>query len=49
MAVVTAKWDGSGDDSPERRKNLYVNADWAQRAYNGEDKNRNGVINQYGS
>ena len=44
MAVITAKWNGTGDDSPERRKNLHVNADWAQRAYNGEDKNRNNVL-----
>src|SRR5574341_2213571 len=26
------------------RRNLYANASWAQRAYDGEDKNRNGVL-----
>jgi hypothetical protein len=44
MAVVTAKWNGTEDDSPTRRRNLHVNADWAQRAYNGEDKNRNNIL-----
>jgi hypothetical protein len=44
MAVVTAKWNGTDDDSPMRRRNLHVNSDWAQRAYNGEDKNRNNIL-----
>ena len=44
MAVVTAKWNGTEDDSPTRRRNLHVNSDWAQRAYNGEDKNRNNIL-----
>ena len=44
MAVVTAKWNGTEDDSPMRRRNLHVNSDWAQRAYNGEDKNRNNIL-----
>ncbi len=44
MAVVAARWYGSTEDSPERRANLYVNADWAQKAYDGEDKNRNNIL-----
>jgi len=44
MAVVTAKWNGTDDDSPTRRRSLHVNSDWAQRAYNGEDKNRNNIL-----
>jgi len=59
FAVVAARWAGATVDSPERRANLKVNADWAQKAYDGEDKNRNnrldpgedingdGVINRY--
>jgi hypothetical protein len=46
MAVVTAKWNGTDDDSPMRRRNLHVNSDWAQRAYNGEDKNRNNILDE---
>jgi hypothetical protein len=31
-------------DLDEQRKNLVANADWAMRAYSGEDKNRNGQL-----
>jgi len=44
FAVVCGLWEGSGSESPERRANLIVNADWAQKAYDGEDKNRNNVL-----
>ncbi len=44
FAVVAARWNGGGDDSPERRENLYINSDWAQQAYDGEDKNRNNIL-----
>ncbi len=44
MAVVAARWNGAISDSPERRANLYVNADWAQQAYDGEDQNRNNIL-----
>jgi hypothetical protein len=30
-------------DTEEQRKNLFIAAGWAQRAYNGEDRNGNGV------
>ncbi len=43
-AIVCGLWNGSGEDSKERRSNLYLNADWAQRAYNGEDRNGNGIL-----
>ncbi len=41
FAIVCARWAGSGENSKERRENLHINADWAQKAYDGEDKNRN--------
>lgn len=43
-AVLAARWNGGGDDSDERRANLYLNAEWAQIAYNGEDTNGNGIL-----
>ncbi len=47
FAIVAAKKFG-GDpaslDTEEQKKNLYINAGWALRAYNGEDKNGNGVL-----
>ena len=46
LAVVAARWNGSGDDSAIRRENLYINADWAQQAYDGEDKNRNNILDE---
>ncbi|MGE5458161.1 MAG: hypothetical protein ACM3RX_07385 [Methanococcaceae archaeon] len=47
FAIVCAKKFGSDAasiDSDEQRKNLNINAGWALRAYNGEDKNGNGVL-----
>ncbi len=44
FAVVCGFWEGSGGDSPNRRKNLRVNSDWAQIAYNGEDVNGDGIL-----
>ena len=45
FTVVCARWvPGSGGDSPYRRGNLYINYDWAQKAYDGEDKNRNNKL-----
>lgn len=46
LAIVAARWNGSGDDSPARRANLLTNADWAQKAYDGEDKNRNNRLDE---
>lgn len=44
-AIVAGLWaNDSPDDSPERRALLRVNADWAQKAYNGEDSNGNGEL-----
>lgn len=44
FSVVAARWASSGNDGRTRRNNLYVNADWAQQAYDGEDKNRNNIL-----
>ncbi len=45
FTIVCARWaQGFGGDSPEQRKNLYINYDWAQKAYDGEDKNRNSIL-----
>jgi len=45
FTVVCALWaPGAGGDSPAQRENLYVNYDWAQKAYDGEDKNRNNIL-----
>ncbi|MBD3167170.1 hypothetical protein GF324_11255, partial [bacterium] len=52
MAVVCGLWNGSGDDLtdsngdgiPDRREYLYKNAEWAQIAYNGEDRNGNNIL-----
>ena len=44
MAIVCARWQGSTDDGPARRANLHVNNDWAQKAYDGEDGNRNNIL-----
>ncbi|MBC8400395.1 MAG: hypothetical protein H8E14_02785, partial [Candidatus Marinimicrobia bacterium] len=45
FAVVTAPWSdgGSATKSPSRA-DLHVNMDWAQKAYDGEDKNRNNIL-----
>jgi hypothetical protein len=47
FAIVCAKKygpDPANLDTEEQKTNLYVNADWALRAYHGEDKNRNGIL-----
>jgi len=46
FAVVAAPWVGGGSDSEFRRAALHVNMDWAQKAYDGEDKNRNNVLDE---
>ena len=46
-AIVCAKKFGSDPstlDSPAQKFNLYSNAEWALRAYYGEDRNRNGIL-----
>ena len=47
FAVVCAKKYGSDQaslDTKEQKLNLYSNAEWALRAYFGEDRNRNGRL-----
>ena len=48
FAIVCARrvFDGlpAAANTPEQRANLLQNAGWAQRAYNGEDNNANGVL-----
>lgn len=47
FAVVCAKKYGNDPaayDTEEQKTNLYANADWALRAYYGEDRNRNGIL-----
>jgi len=46
-AIVCAKKYGSDPaalDNDEEKKNLYNNAEWALKAYYGEDRNRNGIL-----
>jgi hypothetical protein len=38
--------EGPSGNTAERRGNLSLNADWALRAYNGEDANGNGVLDE---
>ena len=47
FAIVCAKKFGTEPpslDTDEQKINLYANADWALRAYYGEDRNRNGML-----
>jgi hypothetical protein len=47
FAIVCAKKYGTDDaalDTEEQKINLYASADWALRAYHGEDRNRNGIL-----
>lgn len=47
FAIVCAKKYGTDPanlDTEEQKQNLYANADWALRAYYGEDRNRNGIL-----
>jgi hypothetical protein len=47
FVVVCAMWaDGASGDSPLRREKMYINYDWAQKAYDGEDKNRNNILEE---
>jgi hypothetical protein len=49
FAIVAAKkygQDAARFDTPEQRKNLYTNADWAQKAYDGEDANGNDILDE---
>jgi hypothetical protein len=47
FAIVAAKKFGSDPaaiDNDEQKLNLFANAEWALRAYYGEDRNRNGIL-----
>ncbi len=45
FAVVCGQWSNTSMiDNPARRSLLRVNADWAQKAFNGEDINGNGRL-----
>jgi hypothetical protein len=47
FAIVCAKKyvnELASIDNEEQKTNLYINADWALRAYFGEDRNRNGLL-----
>ncbi|MEQ9263028.1 MAG: hypothetical protein RLP14_07705 [Owenweeksia sp.] len=50
FAFVLARKNEDGNpnnaDNPVQRANLIENAGWAQQAYNGEDKNFNGVLDE---
>lgn len=49
FAFVCAKKYGSdlaSVDSELQKTNLYNNASWAIRAYDGEDKNGNGILDE---
>jgi len=47
FTVVCALWtQGIGGNSNAQRGNLHVNYDWAQKAYDGEDKNRNNQLDE---
>ncbi|HSD63672.1 MAG TPA: hypothetical protein VLB50_07730, partial [Ignavibacteriaceae bacterium] len=47
FAIVCAKKSGNDPasyDTEEQKQDLYSNANWALRAYYGEDRNRNGIL-----
>lgn len=47
FAIITAKKFGTDPaalDNEEQKTNLYTSAEWALRAYFGEDRNRNGIL-----
>ena len=47
FAIVAAKKFGTENpslDTKEQKANLFTNASWALRAYNGEDNNGNGIL-----
>lgn len=46
-AIIAAKKFGTDPaslDTEEQKLNLYTSAEWALRAYHGEDRNRNGIL-----
>jgi len=52
FAIVCAKKFGTGPhslDNDQSRQNLLENVSWAQRAYYGEDANRNGILDYVGT
>lgn len=47
FAIITAKKFGTDPaalDTDEQKTNLFTSAEWALRAYHGEDRNRNGLL-----
>ena len=49
FAVVAASKAGSdprGEDTEASKANLFTNTSWATRAYDGEDKNRNNILDE---
>jgi hypothetical protein len=44
FAVVAARWAEGSNDSPMRRANLHMTKDWAQKTFDGEDINRNNIL-----
>lgn len=47
FAVICAKKSGADptkDDTEKSKRNLFVSSNFAQQAYDGEDKNRNGTL-----
>lgn len=49
FALVAAKKSGTDlpiFDTKEQKEEFFTNAGWALRAYNGEDKNSNGILDQ---
>lgn len=46
FTIVAGLWASATDNSAARRENLHINKDWAQKAYDGEDKNRNNQLDE---
>ncbi|MBK8947103.1 MAG: hypothetical protein IPM32_17795 [Ignavibacteriae bacterium] len=49
FAIVAAKKTGNdlpSFDTDEQKSDFYLNASWALRAYNGEDKNANNILDE---
>ena len=47
FAVVAAPWSHQGTTNDvERLQDFIANADWAQKAFNGEDLNGNGILDE---
>ena len=52
FAIVCARKDGSdppSQDTDFQKQSLFENVGWAQRAYHGEDTNRNGILDFVGT